>query len=134
MFKDIENAELETEFINRLLSPPFLVCKSEPNTQKPLVSALSTWEEMNLDSTKCVIIRLPNGKRIYEWFRGNVRADQIREFIIAQNVGYTKSNNFTLKIIWDSKPENDRILVLDQPISSQCTGTRLNLRLIPLSS
>lgn len=132
MFKDIENAELETEFVNRLLSPPFLICKSEPKTQKSLVDCLSTWEEMNLDSTKCVIIRLPNGKRIYEWFRGNVLADQIRKFIIVQNVGYTDSSNFTLKIIWDSKPENDRILVLNQPISSQCPGTRLNLRLIPV--
>ena len=84
MLNGFINSELDDSLNEILPVPIYCSCNFEETANQlefPLVRSLATREEMSLDTTKCIIIKLPNKQRIYEWFRGDELAFYIFKHI-----------------------------------------------------
>lgn len=132
MLNGFINSELDDSLNEILPVPIYCSCNFEETANQlefPLVRSLATREEMSLDTTKCIIIKLPNKQRIYEWFRGDELAFYIFKFVEIQIPQY-KEKSFNLKIEKaSSTDQNDVPLNPNQSIKSQCPGPRIFVNL-----
>ena len=122
---NVVNSEEDISFSSILNAPYFCDNNYFADTKKtPMLESLATLNELNLDSTKCVIIILPDKTWIYEWFKGDVLAKYIYIFARHQ-LEKTKfaADGFILKV---NEP-NGEIIKKDQIIRHYCKTSRLYL-------
>ena len=134
MLSNYINSELDDSLNGIMPVPIFCTCDIEENANQqefPLVRSLATRDEMSLDTTKCIIIKLKNRQRIYEWFRGDEIALYIYKFVKIQLPIY-ETTPFELKIekVNATNDQDGIPLNPNQSIKSQCPGLRLFINLI----